>query len=130
MRCITNAVDVQLPANGVEQVTFKDIGSLRCVMLMIFREKSISLYPLHAVNFIVSYRVMASIKKPPGPKRHTFVYAKEALASKLLPKSLCLVMQSRSLSSQGQARGASRLLAAPRPPSCPSGWAAPKRPRG
>jgi hypothetical protein len=67
-------------------------------MLMVFREKLISLDHLHAVNFIVSCRVMASIMKKPGrPKRHTFVYAKKALASILLPKSLCLVMQSHTL---------------------------------
>jgi len=37
---------------------------------MVFREKSISVNPLHAVNFIVSCRVMASLKENPWPKRH------------------------------------------------------------
>jgi len=50
------------------------------VILIAFREKSISLDFLHAVNFIASCRVMASIEGKSRPKRHTFVYAKNLQA--------------------------------------------------
>lgn len=51
----------------VKRVSFRDVRGFRCVHLIVSCEKSISLNPLHAVSFIASCRVMASIKENPDP---------------------------------------------------------------
>jgi hypothetical protein len=68
MRCITGAVNMELLAYPCRTGSVSEIfEGFQSVILIAFREKSISLDPLHAVNFIASCRVMASIKEIPGP---------------------------------------------------------------
>jgi hypothetical protein len=68
MRCITGAVNMELLANPCRTGSVSEIfEGFQSVILIAIREKSISLDPLHAVNFIASCRVMASIKEIPGP---------------------------------------------------------------
>lgn len=70
MRCVTEIADLELLANPYRKSRFQRYRGFRCEMLIVFREKSVSLNPLHAVNFIVSCRVMASLKENRRPKRH------------------------------------------------------------